>query len=139
MAYNLRKELGLENRKPQALPAQAHAEAAKASKPQPAEASAKLVITQACGHRIGVRYLEQSPCAGCARRARTNKPPRRRIQDRLPDNAHFDVLYDAASMTCTGTLTVADQVFEAQAGAVFHLLSVLDKMYRDSLRPDRTA
>jgi hypothetical protein len=139
---SLRQQVGLEKSKPQ-TPVSASApprpaagappQPAKASKPKSVQADAKLVITRSCGHKIGVNYLQQSVCEGCARCARKKKPPRRPTVERLPDNSRFDVLYDAATLTWTGTLTIGEKVFEAQAGAVFRLLGVLDKMYRDSL------
>jgi hypothetical protein len=143
MAYQgLRKQLGLD-RKPQtpaAVPAppqpvtQANGETPKATKPKATEADAKQVVTRSCGCKIGVRHLEQSACPACVRKNKQRRPLRRRAApDRLPDNAAFAVVYDATAQTWAGTLTIGDQIFEAKASAIFHLLSVLDKKYRDSV------
>jgi hypothetical protein len=65
---------------------------------------------------------------------------------RLPNGARFDVAYDAAAETWSGTLTIpvpeaAPAVFTGSAPGVFKLLSKLDRLYRDSLPPgeDRPA
>jgi hypothetical protein len=129
MASNLRKQLGLDKPKPP-TPAAAPP---KAKKTPAAQADAKLVVTRSCGCKIGVRHLEQSPCPACVRRNRRKRPPRRQAPDRLPDNASFSVVYDAAAVSWAGTLSVDGKVFEGQSSAVFHLLALLDKKYRDSL------
>jgi hypothetical protein len=53
---------------------------------------------------------------------------------RLPDGSEFRVTYHAAAERWAGTLTVTTpeggQVFEGEAGAVFKLLSALDRQYR---------
>jgi hypothetical protein len=59
---------------------------------------------------------------------------------RLPHGARFEVGYDAASETWSGTLTVAvpetaPAIFTASASGVFKLLARLDRLYRDSLPP----
>jgi len=152
MPYNgLRKQLGLDKNKPRPQPpatppppppprpaAQADGKKPKKKKPEPVEADGKHTITQACGHRIGVRFMQQRPCAECTRRNRRNRQQARhqalkRVQGRLPDNACFHVLYDAASTTWTGTLTVGEKVFEVQASGVFNVLTKLDTMYRATL------
>jgi hypothetical protein len=55
----------------------------------------------------------------------------------LPDNSCFTVVYDAATLTWVGTLTIGEKVFEGQAGAVFKLLGLLDQLYRDSLDTEK--
>lgn len=50
---------------------------------------------------------------------------------RLPDGSEFNVRYDAATMTWTGTLTIApEQTFTASASGVFKRLAKLDDAYR---------
>jgi hypothetical protein len=56
------------------------------------------------------------------------------LPGRLPDGARYEVTYDAASQTWSGTLTVPGRkVFSASASGVFKLLSKLDGLYRASL------
>jgi hypothetical protein len=60
---------------------------------------------------------------------------------RLPHGARFEVGYDAATATWSGTLTVpvpekAPAVFAASASGVFKLLARLNRLYRDSLSPE---
>ena len=142
---NLRKTLGLNRPKPKPPasppsppPRPAAQEGAKPKKPEPVTADGNAIIEQACGHRISVRYLQQRPCDGCCARNRSRQQARRQAKrsakrNRLPDNACFHVLYDATTESWTGTLTIGDKVFEAQARAVFRLLATLDTMYRDSV------
>jgi hypothetical protein len=57
-------------------------------------------------------------------------------KSRLPDGACYTVTYDAASQTWSGTLTIplpSARQFQGTARAVFHLLALLDGMYRDTV------
>ena len=61
------------------------------------------------------------------------KPSRKQAvgkQERLPDGAKFEVVYDSGKTQWTGTLTVGGNVFSGSAGALFTLLNRLDRQYR---------
>jgi hypothetical protein len=117
--------------------------AADKKKPRghPVEADPRIIITHSCGHKTGALYLQGSPCAGCARRQRQQRPRKRgggveaheqRMQrlPRLPDGATFAATYDAATERWAGTLTVNGMTFEVEASGVFRLMEALDKKYR---------
>ena len=63
----------------------------------------------------------------------TAKRPVADAPARLPDGAKFEVVYSAARMEWTGTLTIGAAVFAASASAVFKLLNRLDGQYRASV------
>jgi hypothetical protein len=64
------------------------------------------------------------------------KPPRRPL-GRLPDRSRFEVQFDAAAASWSGTLTVPGDgealTFTATTSGVFTLLSKLDQLYRATL------
>jgi hypothetical protein len=146
---NLRKQLGLDKPKPKPVAAAAAGYACppapkgKRDKPERFEADEQAYITPACGHRLGVKSLRQAVCPACqtAKRIAKNKarslarPWGKHVPTRLPDNSRFDVLYDAATESWTGTLTAGAVTFEASDSAVFGLLVKLDRLYRQSLEP----
>jgi len=71
-----------------------------------------------------------------AEAAKETARPKKQVfvkQDRLPDGAKFEVVYDAAKTQWTGKLTIGESVFTGFAGALFTLLNRLDRQYRESL------
>ncbi len=108
----------------------------------------KGVITYHCGHKVGVAYLEGTKCPGCINAARVKRnrerkaaqgeKPSTRPDDsgRLPNRAHFDVIYDAAAGEWSGTLSVGAEgdrpafLGADTASGVFHLLRQLDQQFR---------
>jgi hypothetical protein len=54
-------------------------------------------------------------------------------QERLPDGAKFEVVYDSGKTQWSGTLTVGGKVFSGSAGALFTLLNRLDRQFRLTL------
>lgn len=109
-------------------------------RPAPAqEADPNGVITHACGHKTGCRFLQQSKCGYCVRQARLQRPNYGSVEarearmaklPRLPDGAIFHVEYDAAGQKWRGTLTVGEVKVEGEASGVFKLMEALDKLYR---------
>lgn len=134
---NLRKQLGLDRTRQQPKTTTAPPPAAKkAKKPARVEADPDSIITHSCGHKTGARFLQGSPCPGCVRQARQKRregQQQRQTVPRLPDGATFSATYDAAAERWAGSLVIGGRVFEAEAGAVFCLLKVLDGMYRATL------
>jgi hypothetical protein len=114
-------------------------------------------VTVACGHveRFGLwedkkdRYrkerrakLVSRPCQACraqrqqeeqqaAQQRRQERRRGRTLPERLPDRSRFEVVYDAATQSWSGTLTVGTDTFTDTAGGVFRLLELLDRQYRD--------
>ena len=112
------------------------------AKPKPEGTAFAVFYT--CGHKVGLRNLQQGPCPACARKnqaargqrrqQRKGAQPGRRDDQRLPDGSSFAVAYDAVAVRWRGTLTVPlVATFQAEAGAVFKLLGTLDQQYRDHL------
>jgi hypothetical protein len=103
-------------------------------------------VTYSCGCKVGARQFRTHPCPGCARKlqeARAERKEPRGGGGRLPDGSSFNVVYDAAKVSWSGSLTVplADgpRRFEAQASGVMKLLRELDRLYRAACdRPETT-
>ena len=70
---------------------------------------------------------------GAAQPARGRKRPTQAPPGRLPDGSCFEVRFDAAAESWSGTLTVGPARFTATAGGVFRLLTLLDRQYRATL------
>jgi hypothetical protein len=70
---------------------------------------------------------------GAVQPAGERKRPTQAPPGRLPDGSCFEVRYDAAAETWSGTLTVGPSRFTATAGGVFRLLTLLDGQYRAAL------
>jgi len=58
---------------------------------------------------------------------------RHATKGRLPDGARFEMSYDAAARTWSGTLTVAGREYSGSARGVFRLLVRLDDLYRAAM------
>jgi hypothetical protein len=71
--------------------------------------------------------------AGAATRA--SKKQSAVKQERLPDGAKFEVVFNAEKTQWTGSLTIGASVFSGSAGALFTLLGRLDRQYRQTLSP----
>jgi hypothetical protein len=82
------------------------------------------------------------PCQACREKkqqeeqqaAQLRRQERQRgrvLRERLPDQARFEVVYDAASESWSGTLTIGTTTFTDTASGVFRLLEQLDRQYRD--------
>jgi hypothetical protein len=137
MGQSLRRTLGLDKPRTPATPPQA--DNAKPGKADKVELPAKQIITYLCGHKVGVHNLHGQPCPSCSRKRRAEGRARREEArqgaGRLPDASAFLLEYDAAAQQWSGTLTVGALSFEAKAPAVFRLLQVLDRMYRQQAVP----
>lgn len=116
------------------------------SEKAPPKAEPEFVVYQ-CGHKEAVKGFRGRVCRFCInkirRKPRVNEVTRRdQRARRLPDGANFNVLYDAASMTWSGELSIPDGTetltFRSQANGVFRLLEDLDRAYRDFLKRDRS-
>jgi hypothetical protein len=105
--------------------------------PKP-ECSPGEIITYRCGCKVGVQHLRGTLCPGCRHARWKEKHLReqggeggRESGQRLPDNAKFETLYDAASTSWTGTLTVPGcPIFEDTQSGVVGLLAALDRQCR---------
>ena len=75
---------------------------------------------------------------GAAQPGPGRKRPAQAPPGRLPDGSCFEVRYDAAAESWSGTLTVGSDRFTATAGGVFRLLTLLDRQYRAGL-PEKGA
>jgi hypothetical protein len=101
-------------KKPAPIPPAATPPAATPKRPKrrPKPECAAEVVTQSCGHKIGVKHLQVTPCSACLLAARQMKRTRRggqgrKLRDnRLPQSSAFTVQYDAVAVAWTGTLTV---------------------------------
>jgi hypothetical protein len=135
----LRRVLGLD--KPKSSGAQTPAASPpprkKGRKPPLPEVVSNGVVTQQCGHRVAVLFLQRSACPGCIAKRRKAKFRGRQVS-RLPDGSRFAVAYDATLEAWHGTLTVAGMTFEAAASSVFGLLVALDGLYRQALERTET-
>jgi hypothetical protein len=59
---------------------------------------------------------------------------------RLPNGAHFTVIYSAKDVKWTGMLAIPDvRTFTAEASGVFKLLAKLDSLWRDWMRANGAA
>jgi hypothetical protein len=74
------------------------------------------------------RRRAERPPAAPERKKPTQPPP-----GRLPDGSCFEVRFDAAAGTWSGTLTIGSAKFTGTSSGVFRLLSLLDQQYRESL------
>jgi hypothetical protein len=129
------------------------APAAGPAKPAPKkECAPGEILTYACGHKIGARYIQGSNCPLCIKRARQARHAQRaaaRAHDvatsrhddqRLPDGAAFAVCYDAARQCWTGTLTIPGlPVFQGTQSGVFRLLHFLDQQYGQLVQQEAPA
>jgi hypothetical protein len=81
-----------------------------------------------------VKQLEkQQRAEAAALAAKQPKKPPAAKQERLPDGAKFEVVYDATRTLWTGSLTIGETVFSGTAGALFTLLNRLDRQFRQTL------
>jgi hypothetical protein len=121
--------------------AAAHAQQPKPAPPKPApkagkeEAPPRMIITYACGCKIGAKYLQGSDCPACRNAKRRERPPRQRkprADLRLPNSSEVQAIYDASTTSWTGSLSVPGcPAFESTASGIVPLLASLDRMFRE--------
>jgi hypothetical protein len=106
----------------------------------------KKLISRVCKACRAQREREEQEAAAQRRAERAKnqagqepkgrKMPKRQT-GRLPDRSRFEVQFDAATETWSGTLTISvdggARTFTAAASGVFTLLSKLDELYRATL------
>jgi hypothetical protein len=130
-----------------------------APKPRPPSIRSEPLLVK-CGHTIAFELYAKDPfrdarrakeagraCSACRqarvqaevaaaaeRRAKKEANPKAVFKPRLPDGARFSAVYDATATRWTGTLTIAGDVLEQQAGSLTKLLHKLDDVYRAKLK-----
>ena len=116
--------------------------ASKAPEPT-APTATRPTLHYSCGHERPVVEVAGNQCPACrkataARRyARKEAKPARLdgAQGRLPDQAVYHKVYDAATETWTGTLSIPGMpLLEATAGGSYSVEKQLDRMWRQHLR-----
>lgn len=118
-------------------------------------APAPTKLTWLCGHELDLTQLTKTRCgpcrdkvrqekAACKREKRDAKYQAKRIAaqnyaERLPDGARFDVTYDAATQTWSGTLVIGALTLTASKSGVFKLLQELDRQYREAQGQEKSS